>query len=197
MGVGYNDSIAASNTARRKASTRTPIHFYFNVPIYQYDLECGTRERIHIFYSRTPLVPAEEHDDFSIVWCDLCQTYRSIPLDQEPLNLDPSADELTSFEQDKGILRERIALLIQDLGFLDNEAEVMDAAIQFGVPVREIKRINAGLRAPVGLSGEPDLCKAGMHEMTLENIAISRGRRQCKACRAIAQRNRRQKARAA
>lgn len=192
MGSGYNPSQAASNSARGKASTRTPVHFWLAVPYYEYDLECGTKDHIHTFQSRTPIVAAEEHDDFVIVWCDRCQNYTKLDgRSPEPLNQPTSNDERIAFEQDKGVLRERIARAVQDEGFLENDAEIMEMAMLYGVPVGEIKRINAGLRAPEGLSGQPDLCKAGLHEMTPDNIAITRGRRQCKMCRAIAQRNRR------
>lgn len=192
VGSGFNTSIAVSNSARHRASSRTPVHFWLDVPLYEYDIGCGNRDKIHTFCSRTPLIAAEEHDDFIIVWCELCRQYRMIySREPEPLNQPISNDELISFEQDKGILRERIGLFLQDQGFLSEETEIMEAAIQFGVPVREIKKINAGLKAPEGLAGVPDLCKAGLHEMTVDNISLSRGRRQCKACRTLAQRSRR------
>lgn len=183
MGSGYNDSLAASRSARGKASTRTPIHFYLDVPLYEYDLGCGRNEHLHTFQSRTPL---EEGD---MVWCSGCQEFREV--NSEPLNRTVSADEVVAFEQDKGILRERIALAIQDQGFIENEGDVIKLAVKFGVKTSEIKRLNAGLRAPEGLSGLPDMCSKGLHEMTIDNIAISHGRRQCKACRADAQRARR------
>jgi hypothetical protein len=192
MGSGYNPSVAATASARGKASTRTPVHFWLSVPYYQYDLGCGTKTNTHTFRSRTPLVAAEEHDDFVIVWCDRCQNYTKVEGRQpEPLTQPVSNDDRIAFEQDKGILRERIATAVQDAGFLEHDEEIMEMAILYGVPVAEIKRINAGLRAPEGLSGQVDLCKAGLHEMTPDNISITRNRRQCKMCRAIAQRNRR------
>jgi hypothetical protein len=192
MGSGYNPSVAATASARGKASTRTPIHFWLSVPYYIYDLGCGTKTNTHTFRSRTPLVAAEEHDDFVIVWCDRCQNYTKVDgREPEPLTQPVSNDERIAFEQDKGVLRERIAMAVQDEGYLENDDQIMEMAIMYGVPVGEIKRINAGLRAPEGLSGQVDLCKANLHEMTPDNIAITRNRRQCKACRAIAQRNRR------
>jgi hypothetical protein len=191
MGSGYNESEAASNSARGKASTRTPVHFWLDVPYYEYDLECGDKTHLHTFQSRTPITEAEEHDTNAIVWCNRCQNYSMIPINAEPLNRPVSTDELVGFEQDKGILRERIAMAVQDAGFLEDDGSIMEFAIMYGVPVAEIKKINAGLRAPEGLSGEPDMCSAGLHEMTMDNISITRGRRQCKACRTIAQRNRR------
>jgi hypothetical protein len=189
MGSGYNDSLAVSRGARGKASTRTPIHFYLDVPMYEYDLGCGRSEHLHTFQSRTPFIADDE--ETVMVWCAGCQEFREVKTDIEPLNRLVSTDEITAFEQDKGILRERIALAIQDHGFVENEGDIIAMAVQFGVKTSEIKRINAGLRAPEGLSGLPDMCSKGLHEMTTDNIAISHGRRQCKACRTEAQRNRR------
>jgi hypothetical protein len=187
MGSGYNDSLAVSRGARGKASTRTPIHFYLDVPMYEYDLGCGRNEHLHTFQTRTPFDPDEE----TIVWCSGCQEYRQVSSEIQPLNRFVSADEITAFEQDKGILRERIAKAIQDIGFVENDADIAQLANTHGVPVAEIKKINAGLRAPEGLSGIPDMCSKGLHEMTVDNIAITRGHRQCKACRTEAQRKRR------
>lgn len=181
MGSGYNDSLAASKSARSKASTRTPVHFYLTVPYYEYDLGCGRNQHLHTFQSRTPF------QDLETVWCSGCEEFRILQ-EPQPLNRPVSTDELVAFEQDKGILRERIARELQDMGFLSNEAEVMEMAIKFGVPVAEIKRINAGLRAPEGLSGLPDMCSKGLHEMTIDNTMVSGGRRQCKACYNIARR---------
>ena len=192
MGAAHNNSLDVGRGARNKASTRTPIHFYLDVPMYEYDLECGTKTRIHTFQSRTPVVAAEEHDDFCILWCNICMEYRKLnSREPEPLNKVVTADEAVAFEQDKGILRERIALVIQDMGFVETDREIADLAVKFGVPVGEIKKLNAGLRAPDGLSGEPDLCKAGKHEMTIDNIDIVGGYRTCKACRREKQRARR------
>lgn len=193
MGSGYNPSEAASASARGKASTRTPVHFWLNVPLYEYDLECGTKEHLHTFQSRTPLVAAEEHDTSVIVWCDRCQNYTKVDgREPEPLNQPISNDERIAFEQDKGVLRERIALAVQDAGFLEHDQEIMEMAMLYGVPVGEIKRINAGLQAPAGLSGEPDMCKANKHELTPDNIGVDgHNRRYCKACRTAAQKARR------
>lgn len=180
MGSGYNHSLAASRSARSKASTRTPSHFYLSVPMYEYDLGCGRNSHLHTFQSRTPLVEMEE--ETLTVWCSGCQLFREIDPTIEPLNRPISTDEIVAFEQDKGILRERIARSLQDIGFVDNEADVAKLAVEFGVPVGEIKRINAGLRAPDGLSGLPDLCKAGLHEMTIDNIKVTKHGRQCLIC---------------
>jgi hypothetical protein len=144
---------------------------------------CGNKVHIHTFQSRTPLLAAEEHDDFCIVWCERCQNYTKIEgREPEPINRLITTEDLVMFEQDKGILRERIAMAIQDEGYLENDGQIMEMAVMYGVPISEVKKINAGLRAPDGLSGQPDLCKAGLHEMTMENILIKSGRRTCKAC---------------
>jgi hypothetical protein len=192
MGSGYNDSLAVSRGARGKASTRTPIHFYLDVPMYEYDLGCGRNEHLHTFQSRTPLIT---DDETVTVWCSGCQEFRELSAKAEPLNRVVSADETIAFEQDKGILRERIALAIQDMGFVEDEADVLKLAVKFGVKTSEVKRINAGLRAPEGLSGLPDMCSKNLHEMTMENIMVSGGRRQCKACYNIARRANRAKKR--
>lgn len=177
MGSGFNDSLAVGRGARTKASTRTPIHFWLTVPMYEYDLGCGRESHLHTFQTRTPF------SETQYVWCTGCQEYREVNVDNEPLNRPISTDELVAFEQDKGVLRERIALVIQDIGFVENDADIAKLAVKFGVPVGEIKKINAGLRAPEGLSGLPDLCKAGLHEMTIDNIVVNgSGRRNCKAC---------------
>lgn len=197
MGSGYNESEAASRSARSRASSRTPIHFYLEVPMYEYDLGCGRNEHLHTFQSRTPIVDlCVECDGLDFqpaeVWCSGCNEFRTIDPENEPLNRPITTDEATAFEQDKGILRERIALAIQDAGFVDNEEDIANMAVKFGVKVSEIKKINAGLRAPEGLSGLPDLCAKGLHEMTSDNIAVNgAGRRNCKACRLDAQRARR------
>lgn len=181
MGAAHNNSIDVSHSARRKASTRTPVHFYLTVPLYEYDLGCGDKEHLHTFQSRTPMVAAEEHDGFCIVWCDRCQNYTKIDSHEpEPLNRPISTDELTAFEQDKGILRERIAMAVQDAGYLEDDGQIMEMAVLHGVPVGEIKKINAGLKAPE-IIGQ-DLCKAGLHEMTFENIKVTKHGRQCLTC---------------
>lgn len=177
MGSGYNDSLAVSRGARGKASTRTPIHFWLEVPMYEYEIDGK-----HTFITRTPLVPTDDDDESLIVWCERCQKYQVIQLPAEPLNQPVSNDERIAFEQDKGTLRERIAMTLQDLGFLESDSQIMELAVQFGVPVGEIKKINAGLRAPEGLSGVPDMCQAGLHEMTLDNIKVTKHGRQCLLC---------------
>jgi LysM domain-containing protein len=209
MGSGHNESLSVSRGARGRASTRTAIHFWLDVPLYEYELQCGVNGD-HTFLSRNPVLARTNDEgfpieDFCVVWCDRCQEFRVIDSPEpEPSNLVAlekiahrmkkivtSLDDAMGFEQDKGILRERIAQEIQDRGYLTTDAEITDLAVEFGVPVGEIKKLNAGLKAPDIVAGQPDMCQAGLHEMTVDNIAITRGRRQCKACRAIAQKKRR------
>jgi hypothetical protein len=187
MGAAHNDSLDVGKAARNTASTRYPIHFWFAVPMYEYPLECSTKDRMHTFQSRTPIVPILMDNDSGAeqnaqVLCGICQEYREIAPDVEPLNKVVTADEAVAFEQDKGIIRERIALAIQDAGFFENDGQIAEFAVMFGVPVSEIKKINAGLKAPEGLSGEPDMCAANLHELTFDNIVIKGGRRTCKIC---------------
>lgn len=192
MGSGYNDSLAVSRGARGKASTRTPIHFYLEVPMYEYDLGCGRNEHLHTFQSRTPLIASDDGKPV-MVWCSGCQEFREITSEKQPLNRPISTDEVVGFEQDKGIIRERIALDIQDLGFIDKEEDFIALAVKHGVKISEVKRLNAGLRAPEGLSGLPDMCAKGLHEMNIDNIIVTNGRRKCRACWNAARRERRSK----
>lgn len=181
MGSGYNQSEATSRSMRSKASTRTPISFWLGVPTYEYDLGCGKNDHLHTYQTRTPLISDDEGTDI-IVYCSGCQEFRVVDPNTEPLNRPISTDEIVAFEQDKGVLRERIARHLQDIGYLDNDADIAKMAVEFGVPVGEIKKINAGLRAPEGTSGSPDMCAKGLHEMTIDNILVKSGRRTCKAC---------------
>lgn len=203
MGSGHNESLSVSRGARGRASTRTAIHFWLDVPLYEYELGCVGYD--HTFLSRTPVLPVEM-DDFVVIWCDRCQEYRVIDSEEpEPDNLIDlekiahrlkkvvtSLDDAMGFEQDKGILRERIAQAIQDRGYLTTDEDITEFAMMYGVPVGEIKKLNAGLTVPDNRSAEPEMCKAGLHEMTLDNIYVNgQGRRGCKVCKSIAQRERR------
>lgn len=187
MGSGYNTSLAVGRSARRRSSERQPIHFYLDVPIYTYELEC-----LHTFNSRSPMVEnanAADHEEL-LVWCDRCNSYsRPLP---EPVNQSVSNDERIAFEQDKGIIRERIARALQAEGFLQTDEDLANAAQHYGIPVLEIKRINAGLTAAEGNAG-PEMCRAGLHELTPENLVFMKGRRRCRACKLNEQRNRRAK----
>lgn len=85
--------------------------------------------------------------------------------------------------QDNNVLRERVARELQNRGFVQTDAEIMAMAVEFGLPVAEIKWINAGLAGPDnGVAGQIETCRAGLHEMTLDNILVKSGRRTCKAC---------------
>jgi hypothetical protein len=193
MGSGYNDSVSASNVARGKASIRQPIHFWLDVPYYEYELPCSTGTHVHTYQSRTPIMPrvlgdaantdAPDMEDFNVVWCERCQDFTVIDdAYPEPLNRSKEADEYIAFLQDKGLLRERVALELQSRGLLDTEAEIAEAAVEFGVPVGEIKKINAGLTAIDNQSGLPLLCKAGLHEMTFDNTKVDSKGKRCLAC---------------
>jgi hypothetical protein len=199
MGSGFNDSLAVGRGARTKASARTPFYFWLSVPVYVYDLECKPG---HKFRTRAPMFIDPEDAEESTVWCERCQDFVVIPMDAEPSNFLTSMDiykdkrsgviKGTAIEQDNGVLRERIARELQSRGFLENDEAISLAAVEFGVPVAEIKKINAGLMATdSGNADQVDMCRAGLHEMTLDNVSVSRGRRQCKACRNLAQQARR------
>lgn len=183
MHGGYNPSILAALAVRRQAQIRTPVHYWLSVPVYEYSLDCG-----HYFYSRTLLLPYEDED--VIVWCEKCEAFIEPPTEPEKTYF---GDEWVAYEQDKGLLRERIARELQADGFPQTEAELAEAAVRFGVPVSEIRQINQGLTAPPGLT-LPELCKKGKHEMTIENIKPTRSGRQCLMCHTEAQRQRRAKA---
>ncbi len=198
MGSGHNESLSVGRGARRSASTRTAVHFWNSVPTYQYELPCGDD---HVFRSRTPLTArAHEHadeyvdyEDFVVVWCDRCQKFTVID-DANPEAVSPlvSTDEVVAFEQDKGLIRERIGLALMARGLLTNEKQLADMAVEFGVPVREIRKINAGLVAPISKTDEPVMCQAGKHELTVDNTYVNgQGRRGCKKCKSEAQRERR------
>lgn len=197
MGSGYNDSLAASRVARGKATIRQPIHFWLDVPLYEYELPCSTGTHTHTFQSRTPLMPrvlgdaanpeSSDMEDFNVVWCERCQEFRVIDeAYPEPLNRAAAADEYVAFLQDKGLLRERVAIDLQSRGLLETEAEIAEAAVEFGIPVGEIKKINAGLTAVDNQSGLPVMCKAGLHEMTFENTKVDSKGKRCLACYRIA-----------
>lgn len=183
MGAGYNTSLAIGRSTRRKSSTRTAIHFYLDVPVYEYELECG-----HSFNSRTPMIEnAEDHEEL-LVWCGRCRKYMA---PWEPLNQPVSNDEIIAFEQDKGIIRERVALALQTEGYPESEHDLAEAAQKYGIPVREIRQINAGLTATENQTGAPEMCRANLHELTPENLIFRHGRKACRQCDLIAQRNRR------
>jgi hypothetical protein len=175
-----------------KTMIRHPVSFWRAGPFHSVSLSCN-----HEFHSRTSI---EINDT---VWCITCQTYRSVTN-----NLSKESDLELSFQQDKNIIRERIARYIRDNGFIEND-DITDTAVQFGVAEVEVRRINAALQVKEEFGGLPslgkhtsggpissnygklDLCAAGIHAMSMDNIAITRGRRQCKACKLDRQRERR------
>lgn len=195
MGSGHNSSLSVGASARRKASIRTPGSFWLNVPTYQYELECT-----HIFRSRTPILESGYQEDYPEVWCEECRAYEPV-FSLDPINQPVSNDEHISLQQDVGIIKERIAVEMQRVGFLQSEEDLdsfyRQALIPYGtdteVPVKELadryhisfvelRKINQGLTAPEGLTF-PELCPAGLHEMTAENTILrERGKKRCRAC---------------
>lgn len=185
MGSGYNTSLALGRSARSKAASRTPIHFWLNVPLYRYQLPCSTETSIHEFRSRTPF----EHE--TLVYCRWCGDWRDVR-GLEPINSPHSNDERIAFEQDKGLLRERAAQSMLADGVPETEEAIAEFARENGIPVREVKRITAALVAPIPRDAAKfNMCRAGLHELTPDNIKFSRGRRQCKACQNERQKERR------
>jgi hypothetical protein len=184
MGSGYNTSLAIGRSTRRQSSERTPIHFYLNVIMYDYELECG-----HDFRTRTPFIENAEEHELLLAWCDLCHDW--MPLYPDPVNQPVSNDEAVSLNQDEGILKERAARAMQSAGFLQTDEDLARVASEHGISVKEIRKINAGLTAPEGLSGLPEMCRAGTHELIGDNLIFRHGRRACRACDLTAQRARR------
>ncbi len=99
-----------------------------------------------------------------------------------------------AIEQDNNLLRERVARELQNRGFVHTEEEIAAVAVQFGLPVSEIRKINAGLSGTDhGAANAVEVCRAGLHEMTLDNVMVAHGRRKCRRCVNTA-RNKRRKA---
>lgn len=189
-GSGYNVSLAEGRSMRRHASARTPIWFWLDGPFHVYDMGCGPDSKPHKFRSRTPLLAAEEDPDGVIVWCGQCLMFRymgahatieATGLPQEDLYMDKRGrHQGVAIELDNNVLRERVARELQARGFVHTEEEITAVAVEFGLPVAEVKKINAGLSAPE--TGEIELCRSGRHEMTLDNVLVKSGRRTCKLC---------------
>lgn len=193
-GSGYNASLVAGGSARRHASMRTPIWYWLEGPFHLVDMGCGPENQPHMYRSRTPLLEFDEDPDGVVVWCGLCSTFRYLGA----TDAHPILDEVTSLphedlyldkrgrhrgvaiEQDNNVLRERVARELQGRGFVHTEEEIAAVAVEFGLPVAEVKKINAGLSAPE--TGEIELCRSGRHEMTLDNVLVKSGRRTCKLC---------------
>jgi hypothetical protein len=186
MGSGFNHSLASGRAARRKATVTTAAQYWLDVPVYVYSLPCG---ETHEFRSRTP---ATSFDGFYFFWCERCKMIRAVrAIDHQPYNRPHSTDEIVAFEQDKGIIRERLARFIQHSGFLETEEQLAQTAALYGVPVSEVRRINAGMVPKAVYLPTVELCKARKHEMVENNWDFVNGRKTCKACRRERQRARR------
>jgi hypothetical protein len=200
-GSGYNVSLAAGRSVRRHASARTPVWFWLEGPLHVYDMGCGPDTKPHEFRSRTPLLVTEDDPEGLVVWCGQCLMFRYVGVHEtlsEATGL-PTEDlfrdkrgalQGVAIEQDNNVLRERVGRVLQARGFVHTDEEIAAMAVEFGLPVAEIKKINAGLSAPESGDG-PELCRAGLHEMTLNNVYVTEGKRKCRLCRNIAQNKRR------
>lgn len=207
MASGYNTSLAAGKTARGKARTRTPVFYWLDVPMYVYELPCGTENDQHLFRSRTP---ATTFDGQYVFWCDRCREYRSInALTHPPVNRMVTGDEQVRWKQDRGILQERVGRYLNDRGYLSTDEEIAEVAARNWtldkdgnsidpptyMTTKEIRRINAALEPAPGDDGLPDVCQAGLHEMTPDNIRATRTGRRCQACYLTAKRESAQRTR--
>lgn len=196
-GSGYNVSLAAGRAVRRQASSRTSVWFWLEGPFYVYDMGCGPDDNPHEFRSRTPLITSDEDPDGVVVWCGLCIMFRFVqgleahPILNEASGLPPEdlfRDKRghikgKAIEQDDNILRERVARKLMGRGLATTDEDLSHLAVEFGLPVAEIKRINAGLSSSDSRSADQvELCRARLHEMTLDNVLVKSGRRTCKIC---------------
>lgn len=195
-GSGYNVSLAAGRAVRRQASARTSVWFWLEGPFYVYDMGCGPDSKPHEFRSRTPLVTCDEDPQGVIVWCGQCLMFRYVEgLEAHPIlnaaGMPPEdlfQDKRGNIkgkaaEQDSNVLRERVARELMARGFVHTDEGISEIAVQFGLPISEVKKINAGLAAPEqGSFNHTEMCRSGLHEMTLDNVKVSNGRRQCRAC---------------
>lgn len=195
-GSGYNVSLAAGRAVRRQASSRTPVWFWLEGPFHVIDMGCGPDTEPHEFRSRTPLLESDEDSEGVLVWCGRCAMFRYIGT----VDAHPVLDEVTGLphrdlfrdkrgklqgvavEQDDNVLRERAARALQARGFVHSDEDIAEFAVEFGLPVGEVRKINAGLSAPDGGDGSVQLCRAGLHPMSLANIVVKSGRRTCKMC---------------
>lgn len=196
-GSGYNVSLAAGRSVRREAGSRTPVWFWLDGPFYVIDMGCGPDDKPHEYRSRTPLLATEDDPEGLIVWCGQCLMFRYVgERDAHPALLVatglPPEDMFentrgqlqgVAVRQDDNVLRERVARELQNRGFVDTDEQIAAMAVEFGLPVAEIKRINAGLSASDNrAAGQIETCRAGTHLLTLDNILVKGGRRTCKAC---------------
>jgi hypothetical protein len=186
-GSGYNLSLSVGRAARGKATTRTPVHFYLDVPLYTYELPCvDTLGNPHTFRSRTPI---GNDPRFYPLWCERCQVYQHVNPVTVAVEPPPSTDEPVSLAQDKGIMRERVSSWLGRNAYLAADAEgeagmYAEAQIRFGLSLAETRRLFAGITMPASRSDSPDKCRAGTHLLTEDNIMPGYGGRgrQCRTC---------------
>ena len=134
--------------------------------------------------------------DETSVYCRWCGDWVNVE-GLTPINSPHSNDERIAFEQDKGILRERAAMLMLSDGVPETEEAIAEFVSVHGIPVREVRKITAALVAPVPRNTQEfNMCRAGKHELTPDNVLFTRGRRQCKACHNEKRRERKAAARA-
>lgn len=200
-GSGYNVSLAAGRSVRREAGSRGPIWFWLDGPFHIIDMGCGPEHKPHLYRSRTPLLATDDDPEGLIVWCGQCLMFRYVGArDAHPVLLAvtglPPEDmyedkrgrlQGVAVAQDDNVLRERVGRELQNRGFVHTEGEIAAVALEFGVPVAEVKKINAGLSASDnGAAGQVEMCRAGKHEMSLGNVKVKNGRRACRACHRMA-----------
>ncbi len=197
-GAGYNPSLSVGRAARSKASTRTPVHFWLDVPLYKIDLPCG-----HAFLSRTPLDHGQLAIAFEPLYCARCRDYKMVNVMTTPVVQPRPTDELTNLEQDKGVLRERAAIWLARNAAKawtpEGEAALMEEAmVLFGLTQTDARRIFVGVvQSESGPSASLAMCRAGLHPLTPDNVDIVGKYRTCKECRRIKQRERRERVKAA
>jgi hypothetical protein len=166
----YNESLAASRTARSRANRRNPWDFWLDAPVYTYTLPCG-----HEFRSRTPATDATR------MWCAVCGEFARV--DPETMPVDHHDDECISRAQDAGVIRERVARAVSANGLPETDLEIADLADQFHLTPRDVRTIVAGLTPR---ADQLATCKSGRHEMTGHNVMLHGGKRRCRACWTIA-----------
>lgn len=191
-GKKYNPSLSVMRAAREKATTRTPSHFYTDVPMYVVELPCQSTfdNQPHTFRSRTlPWELPAFVGHFVPLWCDRCKVNRWVSPLVQPLNWPDKhpTDQIVAAAQDKGILRERCAMWMARHAWRAwdeaGEADLYEEAIRrFGVTMTEARRLFNGIVRPQGVGPAPDMCRAGKHEMTDDNTLIQATGRRCRAC---------------
>jgi hypothetical protein len=203
-GAGYNPSLSAGRAARSKATTRTPVHFWLDVPLYRIHLPCldeAGESLGHVFLSRTPL-PEDLPDAVTAqpLYCGLCRLDRWVIPAGTAVEWPKPTDEQTNLEQDRGIMKERAAIWLARNAArawdAEGEASLMEEATDlFGLTMTEVRRLFAGIvQSDAGPSASLAKCRAGLHWLTPGNIDIVGKYRTCKACRRAKQQARREKA---